>query len=304
MDIPFQLGIMTDEVSQNIEDAIRLAKEFGLTALELRSIDGLQLHQIEDQRIEEIYCLVEKAGLTICGLSTPVFKCHLDDPKEIAQSVDILKRDVQLAKRFGTKLIRGFSFWSDTNTTFESVFPSIVKELRSIIPILEENKVVFALEFDPAVYATNAYKVALLVKEVDSPFIRALYDPGNDLWDPDGELPYPDGYVYLKDYIGHIHLKDAMPNGDKVEAVAIGTGLVDYRGLFGKLLEDSYKGYMVVETHYRLGSKLTEEQLKRPAGYLFSEGGEEASRQCLGSLFQLLKEVVALRTSSQKGGSI
>ncbi|ULL18171.1 hypothetical protein DVH26_29135 [Paenibacillus sp. H1-7] len=291
MKLPFQLGIMTDEVSQHIEDAIRLAHEFGLTALELRSVDGLQLHLLEPQRLEQIGEQIRKAGLAVCALSTPVFKCELDDPEEVKRSKEILLQDLRIANLLGAGILRGFSFWAKADVPFADAFPRIVRELQSIAPLLEEAKVVFALEFDPAVYATNGAKVARIVEAVGSPWIRALYDPGNDMWDPDGEVPYPDGYEHLKPYMCHIHLKDAVRSGEEVEAVAVGTGQVDYRRLFARLEEDRYAGYCIVETHYRLRSKLTEEQLKRPSGHLFSEGGEEASRQCLQSLFGLLGEL-------------
>jgi len=296
MEFPFQLGIITDEVSQRIEDAIALAKEFGLTALELRSVDGVQLHQLTQQRLEELHSIIRAAGLHVCALSTPVFKCDLDNPEEISQSREILVRDLEIAQLFGARKLRGFSFWA--KEPFDTAFPAIVRELGSIVPLLEQAGVTFMLEFDPAVYASNGAKVARLVEAVGSPYIKALYDPGNDLWDPDGEIPYPDGYHLLKGHLGHIHLKDAVRNGDKIEGIAIGTGQVDYRGLFTRLLEDGYDGYMMVETHYRLQSELTEEQLKRPSGYAFSEGGEEASRQCLEHLFRLLKEVLSERSSS------
>ncbi|WP_282940821.1 sugar phosphate isomerase/epimerase family protein [Paenibacillus sp. RC67] len=303
MKLPFQLGIITDEVSQRIEDSIALAREFGLTALELRSVDGVQLHQLEPERLDELHRQIQAAGLHVCALSTPVFKCQLDNPEEIAQSKALLVRDLAIAQLFGAQKVRGFSFWAKEGVAFDAVFTDIVEELRSIVPLLEESGVTFMLEFDPAVYATNGSMVARLVEAVDSPYFKALYDPGNAVWDPNGEIPYPDGYRHLKDHLCHIHLKDAVRQGGKIEAVAIGTGLVDYKGLLVKLLEDGYDGYLMVETHYRLQSTLTEEQLKRPSGYSFSEGGEQASRQCLEHLFSLLKEIVPTWLSSvHRGG--
>ncbi|UQZ86329.1 Xylose isomerase-like TIM barrel [Paenibacillus konkukensis] len=298
MEIPFQLGIITDEVSQRIEEAIALAREFGLTALELRSVDGLPLHQLSQKRLEELRSQIQAAGMHVCALSTPVFKCALDSPEEVAQSRAVLARDLAIAQLFGAKMVRGFSFWAKEGEPFGAALPAIVRQLSGIVPLLEEAGVTFLLEFDPAVYATNAAKVAQLVEAVASPYVKALYDPGNDIWDPDGELPYPDGYLHVKEHLRHIHLKDAVRKGDKIEGAAIGMGQVDYRGLFAKLLEDGYNGYAMVETHYRLRSELTEEQLKRPSGYAFSEGGEEASRQCLEHLFSLLRETLSGRTSA------
>ncbi|MCZ8516911.1 sugar phosphate isomerase/epimerase [Paenibacillus filicis] len=285
----FRLGILTDEVSQDIREAIRFAGQFGMEALELRSVDDRPLHQLEDEELENIKLLAESSGITICALSAPIFKCELDDPEEVKSHIALAQRYIAIAKLLGAPRIRAFSFWA--RASFDEALPNIVRELKRIAPYFEEASLTLLLEFDPSVYACNARKTAQLVDAVASPAVKALYDPGNDLWDPDGEIPYPDGYEALKGRIGHIHLKDAVHTDAGVEAVAIGTGRVDYRGLIRRLAEDGYDGYLVLETHYRLGSKLTEEQLKRPMGRSFSDGGREASEEAARSLLDLLGEL-------------
>lgn len=289
--MPFRFGILTDEVSQDLDTVIELCHEYGLQAVELRSIDNELLYKLPDHRIREIGERIHNAGLSVCGLSSPVFKCELDDPAELEEHISILKRYLDIARQLNAPYIRGFSFWSNPASSFETAMPAIIKHIQSIIPLLQSARVIFALEFDPAVYATNAEKTAKLIDAIGSPWVRGLYDPGNDLWDPDGEIPYPNGYQHLYGHICHIHLKDAIRAAEEIKGVAIGQGAVDYRGLFKQLYKDRYDGYMVVETHYRLSSELTEEQLKRPAGQSFSEGGEAATRECLDSLFALIKEL-------------
>jgi L-ribulose-5-phosphate 3-epimerase len=282
----FQLGVITDEISQNLDEVINLAKKYALDTLEFRSVDDRAFHSLSDEQIEQIHLKVIANGLSICALSTPIFKCELDQPEELAEHFRIAERAIAIAQKVNAKIIRGFSFWA--KQPFEQAVPQIVEQLQKLIPLLEQSGITFALEFDPSVYASNARKVRMLLDEVNSPHILALYDPGNDLWDPDGETPYPDGYNYLKDKICHIHLKDATRTAEGVVGVAIGEGEVDYKGLFQRLVDDQYQGYLVVETHYRLKSKLTEEQLKRPAGNSFSLGGMEATEQCLESLLRIL----------------
>lgn len=285
----FRLGILTDEVSQDLQEVITFAEQFGLQALELRSVNDMPLHQLDDGVIGEIKSLTERSGLTVCALSAPIFKCELDDAVEVERNIALAQRYIAIAKRLNVSLIRGFSFWA--RSPFEEALPRIVEQIKRIAPYFEQAGITFVLEFDPSVYASNARKVGLIVNEVASPFVKALYDPGNDMWDPDGELPYPDGYDFLKPNIRHIHLKDAIKSEAGVEAVAIGRGQVDYKALFQRLAEDQYEGYVVVETHYRLHSKLTEDQLKRPMGKSFSYGGKEASEECVCSLLALLREL-------------
>ncbi|MDB5084988.1 MAG: sugar phosphate isomerase/epimerase [Bacilli bacterium] len=286
----FRLGIITDEVSQDINEVINFAQKFSLETLELRSLYDKPLHQLDNATIQEIKSLISKSGLSICALSAPIFKCELDDPKQLQRHVELVERYIDIATELNVKLIRGFSFWA--KTAFEQALPTITEQIKNIVPYFEKSGITFALEFDPSVYASNARKVSVILDAVQSPFVKALYDPGNDVWDPDEEVPYPDGYEYLKGKICHIHLKDALKVGTEVEAVAIGSGQVNYHGLFRKLIEDRYEGYVIVETHYRLKSKLTELQLKSPKGQSFSQGGWEASEDCVNNLKNLLKDLV------------
>ena len=285
----FQLGIITDEVSQNLDEAIDFALQHGMNLLELRSIEGQTIQSWSDERVASVKALILQNDLSVCALSTPIFKCCLNKPEEIQEHIAILHRSIEIAKRLGTSIIRGFSFWAEED--FDDALPAIVEQIKEIVPILEKEHMIFALEFDPSVYASNARKVRVILDAVDSPYVMALFDPGNDLWDPDGETPYPDGYEYLKGKICHIHLKDAVRTPDGVKGVAIGKGEVDYEGLLRRLISDHYQGFLVLETHYRLQTELSEEQLKRPAGYAFSEGGLAASHECAESLKRLLDEI-------------
>lgn len=280
----FRLGIITDEVSQDLDEVIELARKFSLDTLELRSVNDKGIHLHDDAEIDRIKAKVEVAGLSVCALSVPIFKCDLDQPEEIEEHFRIARRSIEVAKRLGAGIVRGFSFWA--KMPFEQAVPQVVEQLRRMARLFEEAGLTFALEFDPSVYASNGRKVRVLIDQVNSPNVKALYDPGNDLWDPDGEVPYPDGYEHLKGRIAHIHLKDAVRKGGEIEGVAIGNGEVDYKGLFQRLVDDKYDGFLVVETHYRLKSKLTEEQLKRPSGNSFSLGGKEASEECLTAMLR------------------
>lgn len=289
----FQLGIITDEVSQYIGEAVDFALRHGLKTLELRSIEGRTIEAWSDGQVDSLKALIQQNHLSVRALSTPIFKCRLHRPEELQEHLAMLHRSIEVAKRLGAPIIRGFSFWADAEQAFEDALPAIVEQINGIVPILEQEQMIFALEFDPGVYASNAMKVRVILDAVQSPNVMALYDPGNDLWDPDGEIPYPDGYEYLKGKICHIHLKDAVRTPEGVKGVAIGEGEVDYRGLLRRLIRDRYQGSLVVETHYRLQAELSDEQLKRPAGYAFSEGGLAASEECVASLKRLIEEIAA-----------
>lgn len=274
-------AVITDEISQDLEEAAFVASCFGLDALELRSVWNRQPHELSDAEIENIRSICEKYGLDVCAISSPFFKCAFDE-KEIALQIRILEKTIRLAKKLGCRIIRGFSFWQEGD--YDHMLPQIAEAFRTPGQMLQEAGVALALELDPSVYACNGQRLARLVEEIGHPHIRALWDAGNDIYSPVPERPFPDGYRYVKPYIVHVHLKDAVKHGDLVESVKLGTGEVNWEAQLAALEQDGYEGYVSLETHYRKGARISEELMRLPGGASFSLCGREASEECLEAL--------------------
>lgn len=288
----FKKGVITDEISQDFKIAADLAVKYGLDAVEIRSVWEKGPHELDKGDIDKIKGILGDTGLKVCGISAPFFKCDIDNQYEIRQQMEILKKCTSLAQNFGTKLVRGFTFWK--KGSFEENFGKIVSRFDKPVKLLEKEDMTLVIEFDPSVFATNAQKVVKVVKEINSPYVKALWDPGNDIYDPDGEVPYPDGYNIIKPYMVHMHLKDAMKLQDgKIAGVPIGEGQVDYVGQFKALLDDGYDGYVVLETHYRPKHDIKEELMSLPKGSAFSYLGYEATEECLIKWNSILEKIGA-----------
>ena len=136
-------------------------------------------------------------------------------------------------------------------------------------------------------------RLARFLSDLGSDRVGAMWDAANCIFEADEpEVPYPDGYQAIKDRMPHMHLKDAKkdPNTGEPACTPIDEGDIDFRGQFKALVADGYDGFVSLETHWR-PTALDEEQLNRPGGSDFSEGGEYASRVCLDNLFAMLREL-------------
>jgi len=260
----FKKGVITDEISQDYKIALELAAKYNLDGVEIRSVWEKSPHEMDATEVNNIKKMADYYGLAVCGLSTPFFKCELNDQSEIDQHVDILKKSINNAHKWGTNLIRGFTFWR--KGIFEENIDCIIRNFESVLPILEKEDAILVLESDPSVFATNARRLVQVLERVNHPRVRALWDPGNDIFDPEGEQPFPEGYSIIKPYMCHMHLKDAKKSNGKAVGTPLGDGQVNYAAHFHQLLKDGYKGYVVLETHYRKLSPLDETLLKMPKG--------------------------------------
>jgi L-ribulose-5-phosphate 3-epimerase len=284
----FKLAIFTDEVSQDLEQAIKVAKEYGLDGLEIRSVWDKPPQSLSDAEAVRIRSMADDAGLTVCSIASPFYKCDIDNPEERAEHLEILRRCCDLADVVGTSVIRGFTFWR--KTPIDNWWDETLKGFDEPVRILEERGKILAIENEASTMVGNGARLKRFLEELGSDRVGAMWDAANCIFDLDEpEIPFPDGYNMIKDRMPHMHLKDAHIDSQGEPAVTpIGDGVIDFPAQFKALVDDGYEGYVSLETHWR-PTQLSEEELNRPGGANFSEGGEYASRLCLDNWMAMLK---------------
>lgn len=282
---PFKLGVITDEVSQNIFEAAEFAKKHGLDSIEIRSVNNHSPYELTELDLSEIKKAAAENNLVVAAISSPLFKCDFYDEKAREEHIEGFKKCVKIAKKLGAGVIRGFDFWEAGVSLEERA-----KAYEPITEICEREDVLCVIEFDPSVHSSTALLVSKLVKRINHPKVKALYDPGNLPYADINTPPFPDAYNQLMPDIKHIHIKDSKMADGKIECVKVGEGgIVNYKALFKKLIEEGYQGHVVLETHYRKNVELTEEQLKRPGGATFTDGALLASEESIISLKNIIE---------------
>jgi len=286
----FKLSVISDEVSQSLDDLVKFAEEFNLDGLEIRTLFDKKPHELVDIA-GSIRSTLKRHGLETAAIASPVFKSELYDEREYRQHLDILRKCIELGKTLDTDIIRVFTFWKRNH--IEAVMDRIVELYQEAIDMAKEEGVILAVENEPSTYASNGLKLSKFLRKVGSRVVRATWDPGNDIWDPEGETPYPDGYGYVRDYVVHVHIKDGVRKGPggAHEFTPVGDGDVDYRGQFKALALDGYRGYLSLETHWRPKVKLEEKEVLMPGGSKYSSLGFEASRICMKKLIEILEKI-------------
>jgi len=286
----FKISVITDEVSQDLETVAKFADRFKLEGIEIRSVWNKNPQDLIS-KIDEIKRILKKYDLKVSAIASPFFKADINSDAEYQKHLEILKNCIHLAKRLDTEIIRGFTFWKKNH--FENYLEMIIEKFQKPVEIIESEGVLLGIENEPSTFVGNGKKLALFLNRLGSKNVKAVWDPGNDIWDPSGETPYPEGYEYVKDKIIHVHVKDGIRKSScgKPEFTAFGEGEVDYQGQFKALKEDGYEGYLSLETHWRPGKQLSEELTSKPVGEEFSRLGEYASEICMRNLLKMLAEL-------------
>jgi sugar phosphate isomerase/epimerase len=285
----FKLAAITDEISQDPSVAAAMVREFGGEGLEIRSVWEKGPHELDDADITRLKQIVEAHGLRICGIASPVFKCHLDAAEEEREHLAMLRRCIALAHALDTDLIRVFTFWQQPGTP---PWELIAEKFREPLSLAEREGVTLGIENEGSTMVANARRGADFLALMNHPHLRAIWDPGNEQGNAEGGGAFPRGYETLKPWVVHVQLKDVkrLPNGTRA-SVRLGTGDVDYLGQLKALKHDGYQGYLSMETHWRIRHQIPKDVVRQPKGSVFSAGGEEATRLCLESLREMLRQV-------------
>jgi sugar phosphate isomerase/epimerase len=272
--MPFKLAVITDEISQDFDRALAVARELGLAQVELRGMWGKNLIDLTSDEVKEARRLLTKYRMKVTDLASPFLKVDAPGFTTVAGERDafnarfgyqeqpqVLKRAIELAKVFETDKIRIFSFWRVERPA--EVFELIVADIHRALKVAKKHQITLILENEHACnIATAAESVKVLAAIQDAHF-ALTWDPANAF--AAGEKPFPDGYYLLPQRrIAHVHVKDVARNSStgRTEWQPMGKGEVDYTGQFKALVRDRYRHSISLETHWRAPSGSAEESTR------------------------------------------
>ncbi len=261
-----QLAVITDEIDTDLERALDVMAEYGVRGAELRAIWDKNIADAPAEYWHRAKALLDARGMHVVGIASPFYKCdlpgvtaegeagplHSATARGLAEQIVLLEHCFDAARFFGTNLIRVFSFWKRGTLTPE-IEEQIVDAFAEPAAMAARANMILGIENEHACYLGTGAQTARVLEEINSPQVRAIWDPGNAFMD--GEKPFPTGYDAIKEFITHVHIKDAaVPAGSLTpEWAKVGAGQIDYAGQFAALKASGYQGYVSLETHWTGG---------------------------------------------------
>ena len=287
----FKIGVIGDEISQDFQTVVNVAQELNLDSIEIRSVWDKPPQELTEDDINEMKRILDGTGIQIIGIASPFFKCDIDNAEERGEHLGILKQCIEVAKAFDINLIRTFVFWRTDKV--EERWDEIIASYDEPLRMADGEGMILGMENEASTSLSTVKLTERFIREIDSPNIRAIWDPANEAHAEGGEQPYPNAYDRIKPLMVHAHLKDAGKNPEtgELESVEVGEGVIDWQGQLQAFVDDGYEGHLCLETHWRPTLKIDDALLNRPGGTAFSEAGEEASRICLKNLFGMIEKL-------------
>jgi sugar phosphate isomerase/epimerase len=254
-----RLGAITDEFSPDLDIAAPAMSAAGLETAELRVLWGRNILDVGDDDLDRALRILDKYGLVVDSIASPLLKCTLPDAPEIDQRFQqdvfasrhtfadqprLTERAFAVAKRSGAKIIRVFSFWRTVQP--EAVFDRIVATLRDLAAQAAEHDLIIGLENEHACNISTARGTARVLAALDHPNLQVVWDPANAC--VAGEDPSADYSFRLipMNRIAHVHAKDHSGT----EWTSLGDGNVGWQSQVAALTLGGYRGDINLETHW------------------------------------------------------
>jgi sugar phosphate isomerase/epimerase len=243
-----ETGIFADEVAPDFEEQIDLCKRAGASCIELRGgIFGRAVQNCTDEDVARVQEVLAEYGSRVAVIGSPVGKCVLGDEEEYQMHLQRFDRMCELAHVFGTRIIRGFAFWTPSGQelprpNLDEIIEDIAAKLTPIARRAIEEDVLFCFECEGSTNSGTCAEIARII---------AAISPNDNMmvaWDCNnathlGEHPMREGYPLIHDRIRHVHVK---PNPqESIETVW--NSDVSYRTVFETLIADGYDGVATVE---------------------------------------------------------
>jgi sugar phosphate isomerase/epimerase len=239
----FILSAFADEISPHLDEQIAVLQQHDIHYLEFRSLESKSIIDYSNAEIRAISARLRDAGVGVSALGSPIGKIGITDP--FPPHLERFKKAVETAGMLGTPYIRMFSFFIPQGDDPNFYRDEVMTRWEAFRHTAQGSGLTLLHENEKSIYGDTAERCLDLLKTMDSPLIRATFDPANFV--QCGVETYPHAYEMLKDYIAYMHIKDAKSANGEVVPAGFGDGCLTK--ILRALHAAGYQGFLSLEPH-------------------------------------------------------
>jgi len=171
------------------------------------------------------------------------FPLSSGDPDVVKKSLAGMNTSLHNAKLWGSDTVLLVPAVVDPHTSYKDAWTRSQQQIRTLLPLAEELKVVIAIEEVWNKFLLSPLEMSRYIEEFGTPWIKAWFDVGNVVL-----YGYPQDWIHtLGKSIVKVHLKDFKRAKDHYEWVNLGDGDVDWPAVRQAFLDVGYSGSVIAE---------------------------------------------------------
>jgi len=241
-----------DEAADGIINQIKATKKLGWEYIESRNINGKNIHDLSDKEFDTVVGKLEESGVKINCFGSAIANWQKPINEPFDSSIEEARRAIPRMKRLGVKLIRIMSFavlkdCSPENQMEEECFRrlNILCKMftdEGLQPVHENCMNYGGMGWEYTLRLIETVSGLKLVFDTANPGLDTPNSPRQSSWD---------FYSHIKEHIAYVHIKDAIWDNEKHEAVYTfpGDGECDVKRILKDLFLSGYNGGISIEPH-------------------------------------------------------
>jgi sugar phosphate isomerase/epimerase len=244
----WRLSAFGDEISNDLNEQLRVLQELQIGFLELRGVWGKNVLHLTDEELATIRKAGDNMGIAISAIGSPVGKSPITQP--FAQEMQNLQRIFVIAEAMGTRWVRVFSFYPPETSVAKWSEEQLVEEATARLGAMTETAaragMQLLLENEHGIVGDSVARCIRLLDAINSPHLAFAWDPANFVHVGEASA-VSDGWASLGPRTRHVHVKDYSLAARGVRVAGEGDGQFDL--LLTRLREANYEGFLALEPH-------------------------------------------------------
>ena len=238
---PIKKGILLDMLPANLScaDRLKLAREIGFEVLQAPT-------EPDEHKAEELRKAADAAQIridSVMNMDHWRYPLSSSDPTVVEKSLAGMRTSMHNAKLWGSDVVLLVPAVLNPQTSYREAWSRSQREIRKLLPLAEELKVVIAMEEVWNRFLLSPLEMATYIDEFQSPWVKGWFDVGNVVL-----YGYPQDWIRtLGPRIVKVHLKDFKRNKDSYAWVNLGEGDVDWAAVREAFAAIHYTGSATVE---------------------------------------------------------
>ena len=239
--LPIKKGLVIDMLPRGLSyaDRFKMARDAGFAVVQANTT--ADLHEAE-----EIKKAAEAAGIridSVMNMDHWKYPLSSGDAAVVEKSLEGMRTSLRNAKLWGSDAVLLVPGVVNPETTYLEAWTRSQREIRKLIPLAAELKVVISIEEVWNKFLLSPLEMKKYIGEFESPWIGAWFDVGNVVL-----YGYPQDWIRtLGKSISNVHLKDFKRKEDGYAWVNLGDGDVDWGAVRAAFAEIGYAGSAIAE---------------------------------------------------------
>ena len=281
------LSGFSDEIAPELDIQLAAIREWGLSHIELRAADGVNVSDFSPEKVKEVKAKLEAAGVSVSSIGSPLGKISIEE--DFAPHLEKVKRTLEIQKELGAPYIRMFSFYLPEGQDPALFRGEVLERLHRMVEEAAAWDSVLLHENEKGIYGDNASRCGELLEAFSGPHFQAVFDFANFVEVGQDTV---EAYRLLKPFVAYVHIKDALAKERRVVPAGQGDGRL--AEILTDLLGGGWKGFLSLEPHLTdfAGLAALERHAQRRDSAL---DGKAAWRLALDSLKAILEEIPQAR---------